>query len=368
MTNILKNTYVGILAGGKGTRFWPASTEAKPKQFLDILGTGKTLIQQTYDRVRNFLPEEKNILIVSGNAYKNLIKEQLPELADEQLVLEPVGRNTAPSIAYAAFKIHKQNPEGVLIVLPSDHFIAPDKDFHHTLNIVLQGVQENPDAIFTIGIKPTYPATGYGYIQFLNSEEEISTDKYYPVKTFTEKPSLEIAKQFLASGDFLWNAGMFIFKVSAVLENFKQFMPDLYELFSDIYDDLNTPDEPKAIAQLYAKCLSNSFDFGIMEHAKKVFVVPSKFAWNDVGTWKALYDISEKDPAGNVIMLENHLTDTENSLLVSSVKDKIYAIKGLKDYIFVDTEKATLILPLTDEQGVKEIVKQVQTLYKGKFS
>ncbi len=366
--NILENTYVGILAGGKGTRFWPASTEANPKQFLDILGTGKTLIQQTYERVQKFLPHEKNILIISGSQYKSLLKEQLPDVSEEQLILEPVGRNTAPSIAYAAFKIHKQNPEGILIVLPSDHFITPDKDFYHTLNITLQGVQENPDAIFTIGITPTYPATGYGYIQFVNPEEEISTDKYYPVKTFTEKPSLEVAKQFLASGDFLWNAGMFIFKVSAVLEKFKKFMPDLYELFSEIYDKLNTPQEAEAISHLYAKCLSNSFDFGIMEHVKEVFVVPSKFTWNDVGTWKALYDISPKDREGNVIMLENALVNTTNSLLVSSVKDKVYAIKGLDNFIFVDTDKATLILPLDDEQGVKEIVKKVQTLYKGKYS
>ena len=360
-----EQTYIGILAGGKGTRFWPISRAKKPKQFLDILNSGKTLIQETYDRAKGFVKEE-NVRIITDIAYDKIIKEQIPEIKQEQLLLEPIGRNTAPSIAYMAFKIHKINPNANIIILPSDHYIHPNADFYYTLNIILEGLEENHNAIFTIGITPTYPATGYGYIQLIKDPEEtVSQDKYYKVKTFTEKPVLEIAKKFLASGEFLWNSGMFVFKAGAILEKFKKFMPDLYELFHSHYEAFNTAEEAKAISEIYSKCLSNSFDFGIMEHADEVFVVPSKFQWSDVGTWKALYDISEKDENNNVIQMEETMIeDSKNNLFVSNVKNKFYAIKGLQDFILVDTEDALLLLPLSEDQFVKQIVKKLQKANK----
>ena len=353
-------TYIGILAGGKGTRFWPISREKKPKQFLDILSSGKTLIQQTYERAKGFV-EPKNIAIISASQYLNIIQEQLPEITNQQLLLEPIGRNTAPSVAYISFKVHKIDPDANIIILPSDHYIYPNENFYYTLNIILEGLQKHPDAIFTIGIQPTYPATGYGYIQFIKDDDNISPDKYYKVKTFTEKPALEIAKQFLNSGEFLWNSGMFVFKAEGIINNFKKYMPDLYELFMNHYNNFNTPKEVEAITDIYSKCLSISFDFGIMEHAEKVFVIPSKFQWSDVGTWKALYDISTKDENKNVVQLNEYFIDSSyGNLLVSNVRDKFYAIKDLNDFILVDTEDALLLIPLSEDQFVKKIIKKLQ--------
>ncbi|MEL6677002.1 MAG: mannose-1-phosphate guanylyltransferase [Bacteroidota bacterium] len=346
-----KNHYVIIMAGGIGSRFWPMSRSEFPKQFHDILGRGKTLIQETFDRFAAFVPEE-NIYVVTNSRYYDLVKEQLPSMTDDQVLLEPVGRNTAPCVAYACFKINKINPDAVFVVAPSDHLIAKEDVFRSSIELGLNACAEQ-DMIMTLGITPTRPDTGYGYIQFIEDEEGKG---YYKVKTFTEKPNLEVAKSFVASGDFVWNGGIFLFSGKSIIKAFDTSLPDMAELFRGIEDVYYTDKEAKAIEETYATCKNISIDYGIMEKAENVYVIPADFGWSDLGTWGSVHAITEKDYHGNAVQGDAIVYESFNNMVKTSINGKLVVLKGLNDYIVVDTEDALLICKKDDEQFIKQIV------------
>ena len=278
------------MAGGIGSRFWPMSRSNFPKQFHDILGTGKTLIRMTFERFSGFLPPE-NIFVVTNARYLSLVQEQLPELALHQILPEPIGRNTAPCINYAFAKIGSKNPKATIFVAASDHLILDEPAFLKDAALALKVCSER-SYIMTLGIQPSRPDTGYGYIQYI---EENDLDPYHKIKTFTEKPELEIAKSFIRSGDFLWNSGMFVFSVNTISAAFEKYLPDMFELFAGIKGSYFTDAEAAAIEDVYLKCKNVSIDIGIMEHAGNVYVIPSDCGWSDLGTWGSMYEHMEKD-------------------------------------------------------------------------
>ncbi|TDH25191.1 mannose-1-phosphate guanylyltransferase [Segetibacter sp. 3557_3] len=356
------NHYVAIMAGGIGSRFWPKSRVNYPKQFLDILNTGKSLIQWTYERFAAFIPVE-NIFVVTSEEYTDIVSEQLPGLLVENIVAEPSRKNTAPCIAYISFKIAQQNPNASLIVAPADHLILDNPGFQHICAHAIEFVERN-QALVTLGIKPTYPNTGYGYIQH---ETESVEDNVYRVKTFTEKPNLELAKTFIGSGDFLWNAGIFIWKIGSILVEFEKHQPEMFELFAAEKDKLNTPGEKAAIDQIYPLCTSISIDYAIMEKADNVYVIPSSFGWSDLGTWASAYDNLEKDYLGNAIAGNNILVIDSTKCMVSAPHDKLLVLQGLDDFIVVDTKDVLLICKQDREQEIKEYVAEVKRNKGDKF-
>ena len=351
-----KNDYVIIMAGGIGSRFWPMSRSTYPKQFHDFLGTGKTLIQMTYDRFTDFIPSE-NIFVVTNKNYKNLVNAQLPDLTDNQILLEPMGRNTAPCIAYACFKIREINPEASFMVAASDHLILNEKKFRRDIELGLDAVR-NEEIIMTLGIPPTRPDTGYGYIQYIENEGE--EQDFFKVKVFTEKPVLEIAKTFLASGDFLWNSGMFLFSLPTILTAFQTHMGDTYDLFDGIREAYNTAAENEQIGEVYAKCKNISFDYGIMEYAENAHVIRATFDWSDLGTWRSLYENMEKDYLKNATRDKVMILESSGNVIKTVHTDKLIVLDGLEDFIVVDTEDVLLICKMEDEQVIKEIVKEVK--------
>lgn len=351
-----KNDYVIIMAGGIGSRFWPMSRNAFPKQFHDILGTGKSMIQMTMERFRDFIPPE-NILIVTNERYHGLIREQLPEVRESEILLEPVGRNTAPCVAYAAFKIRERNPDAGILVAGADYLIEQVDNFRKDVEIGLDECGKS-DAIFTLGIRPTRPDTGYGYIQYI--EEENGPQPFYQVKTFTEKPELELAKAFLRSGDFLWNSGMFIFSARTILDAFNRFLPDMYDLFDGIRDQFDTETERIAIDGTYAQCRNESIDFGIMEKAENVFVIPSSFDWSDLGTWGSVYEHIEQDYLGNAVQGNVMVYDSANNMIRINDKEKLVVLHGLNDYVVVDTGDVLLVCKKENEQEIKSVVADVR--------
>jgi mannose-1-phosphate guanylyltransferase len=357
-----KNTYVAIMAGGIGSRFWPVSRVGQPKQFLDILGTGKTLIQQTFDRFANLVPVE-NIYIVTANEYLDISKEQLPQLPPENILGEPFRKNTAPCIAYISFKLQEINPEASLIIAPADHLILQEDKFLDVCSEALQFVNEN-NALLTIGIKPTYPNTGYGYIQ--HEGTEVSTG-IYKVKTFTEKPNLELARTFLSSGDFLWNSGIFIWKVKNGLDAFQQFMPEMYEVFASDADKLNGEEEKAVIERIYPQCPNTSIDFGVMEKANNVYVIPSSFGWSDLGTWNSAWENMEKDYFDNAVAGDKVIVFDSNKCVVHVPDEKLVVLQGLEDYIIADTKDVLLICKKEKEQAIKEYVAEVKRNTGEKF-
>ncbi len=353
------------MAGGAGTRFWPMSRAEKPKQFLDILGTGKTLLRQTFER---FLPEFpiENILVVTNENYGSLVKEQLPELGTNQILLEPSRKNTAPCIAYAAYKIHQANPAAVMVVASSDHLILNEDKFK---KIILQSVKAsaNKDALFTIGIQPSRPDTGYGYIQF-NEEEKYSTDDHiFKVKTFTEKPEIEMARFFVQNGDFLWNSGIFVWSTQAIIEAFEQFQPEMASLFSERAERYNTPDEIQLIEQAYNVCKNISIDYAVMEKAKNVFVLGTDFGWSDLGTWGSLYEHSLKSELGNAVSGKNVLLYETKNCVVKVPREKLVVLEGLDDYIIVENDNILLVCRKTQEQHIRQIVSDVKINKGEKF-
>jgi mannose-1-phosphate guanylyltransferase len=350
-----KHHYVAIMAGGIGSRFWPMSRTSFPKQFLDVLNTGKTLIQWTYDRYTKFIPEE-NIFIVTSEEYVDIVKKQLPNLPVENILAEPSKKNTAPCIAYISFKLAQIDPEACFIVAPSDHLILEQENFE---KISLQALDfvSNIKALATLGIKPTHPNTGYGYIQYEGLEV---AQGIYKVKTFTEKPDLEIAESFLASGDFLWNAGIFAWKVSTILTAFEKNQPEMYELFDQEKQHFNTPEEAKAIQKIYPQCTNISIDIAIMEKADNVFVIPSSFGWSDLGTWNSAYDNIEKDYFGNAVASDNVIVIDATKCMINAPKDKLVVVQGLDDFIIVDTKDVLLICSKEKEQSIKEYVAEVK--------
>ncbi len=346
------STYCIIMAGGIGTRFWPQSRQNRPKQFLDILGTGKSFIRQTYERFAKLVPAE-NFLVVTNRKYRSLVLEHLPELHDEQILCEPVGRNTAPCIAYAAYMLAAKDPEATMIVTPSDHLILNEEDFRSIIGECL-GFAEAHDALMTVGIKPTRPDTGYGYIQ-VSDTKPISK-----VKCFTEKPDLELAQTFLQCGEFFWNSGIFVWKIRSIIEAFAHYLPEHHALFSAVQKAAGTDAEQQAVETAFAECRAISIDFGIMEKADNVYVRCGEFGWSDVGTWGSVYQHSRKDRYANAIPPEGcYLYDTRSSI-VSLPKDKIAVISGLKEYIVVDTDDVLMICPRSDEQNIKKFIDEVK--------
>lgn len=348
--------YAIIMAGGVGSRFWPISRTGHPKQFHDLLGTGKSLIRLAYDRLAGLMPAE-NLYIVTNQLYLEQVQEHVPELPLGQILLEPVGRNTAPCIAYAAHKILKRNPRAKIVVAASDHLIQDVERFQGDLKQALDIVTREP-VIVTLGITPTRPDTGYGYIQFWDNEEQPET-RYHKVKTFTEKPSEEIAKTFIESGEFLWNSGMFIFSAQTILEALARYSPDLNELFMELSPVLDTPEEPAKLADVYTRCRNISIDFAVMEKADNVFVIQSDFGWSDLGTWRSLYDQLHKDGNGNVLK-GNIVTYDASGNLILSPTGKLIVVKGIQNKIVVVMDDVTLILDREDEQSVRDIVANIR--------
>ncbi len=346
------------MAGGVGSRFWPLSRNLRPKQFLDILGTGRTLLQQTYDRFIQICPLE-NIYIVSNSDYKEIIKQQLPDLKDDQVLLEPSRRNTAPCIAYANFKIHTKNTEAKIIVAPSDHSITKEKEFIRVIKEGLKFVSEN-NYLLTLGIEPSRPDTGYGYIQINNEQKVKSYKRIKRVKTFTEKPDIEMAKFFVESGEFFWNSGIFIWSLQSINNAFKQHLTDVYSLFADGSGFYNTDKESQFIKETYAACKNISIDYGIMEKADNVYVLCADFGWSDLGTWGSLYDLSEKDKNENLISGENVMTYSTKNCVIKVPNEKLVVLQGLEGYIVVESDNALLICKKEDEQQIRQFVNDVK--------
>jgi mannose-1-phosphate guanylyltransferase len=352
-----KNYYAILMAGGVGSRFWPVSTEAFPKQFHDMLGTGDTLLQKTFNRLAKLIPQE-NIFILTNERYNDLVLEQLPQVTQRQVVLEPAMRNTAPCILYASLKIQKENPNAIMIVAPSDHWIEDETTFSNNVQQAFDFCAEN-DALMTLGIQPTFPNTGYGYIEF----DKTSNNDIKAVNQFREKPDYETAKDFIAQGNFLWNAGIFMWSVKSVVLAFQNNQPVLYQLFKNGMATYNTEFEYDFIKENYAKSENVSVDYAIMETSKNVFVIAAEFDWNDLGTWGSLYDKLDKDETGNAVVNSRILPENASGNMIRTANNKIVVVDGLKDYIIVDKEDVLLIYPKSKEQDIKKVLQKV----KGKF-
>lgn len=342
------------MAGGIGSRFWPISRTHRPKQFLDILGTGRTLLQWTYARFKDICPPE-NIYFITNHSYVDLIKEQLPDLADAQIMSEPSRKNTAACAAYFAHKIHALNPNANIIMTPADHLILDDRAFESSMFEGLDFVKSN-DALLTLGIKPTRPDTGYGYIQF---NQKKSIGQFFRVKTFTEKPNLEIARAFLKSGDFLWNAGIFLWNVKTIIHAFDKYLPELNDVFQDI-KVYNTDKEYAEIEKAYPLCINTSIDYAVMEKADNVFVAPAQFGWSDLGTWESAYENSEKDYLGNAVHGDNVIIIDASECMVKAPEKKLVLLQGLEQFIVIDTPDVLLICERTKEQHIKEYVAEIK--------
>ena len=350
-----KHHYVAIMAGGIGSRFWPMSRTAYPKQFLDVLNTGKTLIQWTYERYTQFIPAE-NIYIVTSEEYVSIVEKQLPNLPKENILAEPSKKNTAPCIAYISFKLAQKDPQATFVVAPSDHLILEQENFQKIVEQSLDFVS-HIKALATLGIKPSNPNTGYGYIQY----EGLEVSKgVYKVKTFTEKPTEEIAESFIASGDFLWNAGIFAWKASTIIAAFEKYQPEMFELFDGEKANFNTASEKKSIQKIYPQCVNISIDIAIMEKADNVYVIPASFGWSDLGTWNSAYENMEKDYFANAVASDNVIVIDATKCMINAPKDKLVVVQGLDDFIVVDTKDVLLICSKEKEQSIKEYVAEVK--------
>ncbi len=349
-----KNYYAILMAGGVGSRFWPVSTSGFPKQFHDMLGTGDTLIQKTFSRLSNLIPKE-NIFILTNEKYNDLVLEQLPEVTQRQVVLEPAMRNTAPCILYAALKIQKENPNATMIVAPSDHWIEDEQAFTNNVQQAFEYCAEN-NALMTLGIQPSFPNTGYGYIEYDKTEN--TTIK--SVSQFREKPDYNTAKDFIAQGNFLWNAGIFMWSAKSVIAAFKQMQPALYALFEKGIPVYNTPDEQQFIEENYPKAENISVDYAIMEGATNVMVAKATFDWNDLGTWGSLYDKLDKDTNANAVVKAKVLAQNSNGNMIRTATEKIVVVDGLQDYIIVDKDDVLMIYPKSKEQNIKQVVSKVK--------
>jgi mannose-1-phosphate guanylyltransferase len=343
------------MAGGIGSRFWPVSRLNLPKQFLDILNVGKTLIQATYERFAQFIPPE-NIYVVTAIQYKDIVAKQLPLLNPENIVCEPSRKNTASCIAYISYKLQQLNPESNLICAPADHLILDNTSFIK-VSLEALGFTKKNNALVTLGIKPFQPNTGYGYIQY---EEHAISDNIYKVKTFTEKPDLELAKTFITSGDFLWNAGIFVWKTKSIISAFEKYLPETHELFDGAKKVMNTEKEADAIELIYPLCINISIDYGILEKADNVYVIPSTFGWSDLGTWGSAYENLEKDYMENAVAGNNVILFDSTKNVVHSNGEKLILLQGLDDFIVVDTKDALLVCKKDKEQHIKEYLAEIR--------
>ncbi|MGH1383343.1 mannose-1-phosphate guanylyltransferase [Kordia sp.] len=351
-----KNYYAILMAGGVGSRFWPVSTSSFPKQFHDMLGTGETLIQKTFHRLSKLIPKE-NIYILTNEKYNDLVLEQLPDATQKQVVLEPAMRNTAPCILYASLKIQKENPNAVMVVAPSDHWIEDETAFINNLQASFTKCAEE-NVLMTLGIQPTFANTGYGYINFEKSESAIKK-----VHKFTEKPDYETAKKFLASGEYLWNAGIFIWSVETIVTSFQKFQPILYKLFEQGISVYNTDFEDDFIRDNYGSAENISIDYAIMEHATQVYVLPATFDWNDLGTWGSLYDKLDKEENRNAVVNAKPILQDASGNMIRTTGKKVVVIDGLNDYIVVDKEDVLLIYPKAKEQDIKKVLQKVKDTF-----
>lgn len=349
-----KNYYVVIMAGGIGSRFWPYSRNEHPKQFLDVLGIGSTLLQMTYQRFLRLCPKE-NIIIVTNEAYASLVKEQLPELSKDQILLEPIRRNTAPCIAYACYKIYKKNKEANIVIAPSDHAIFKESLFEEAIKSALAAASGS-DKLITLGIKPNRPETGYGYIQY----HQDTLEPIKKVKTFTEKPQLDLARKFIESGDFVWNAGIFIWSAQAIIQSFNKYMTETAEIFEEGMSCYFTDQEDDFIKKAYSQCKNVSIDYGIMEKAENVFVVLGDFGWSDLGSWNSLHEIKEKDESLNVVDANALMYDT-NNCIIKGPKEKLVVVQGLEGYLVAVCENVVLICKKDEEQKFREFTSDVKS-------
>ncbi|GAB2530755.1 mannose-1-phosphate guanylyltransferase [Rufibacter soli] len=349
------NTFVVIMAGGIGSRFWPFSRVHHPKQFHDVLGTGESMIQTTAKRFRKICPPE-NIYVVTHRDYAALVREHLPELSEHQILQEPIGRNTAPCIAYACFKIAKKNPNANIVIAPSDHVILREEAF---ISCIQEGLQATATSniLVTLGIKPTRPDTGYGYIQFLTDTDHVLKK----VKTFTEKPSLEIAQMFIDSGEFVWNAGIFIWNAQTILQAFREYLSDMAETFEEGNAAFDTDQEEAFINKAYSHCRNISIDYGLMEKANNVYVILGDFGWSDLGTWNSLYSLSEKSPEGNVVDGNVLLYDVHNCI-VKTPQNQLVVLQGLENYIVAEHDNVLMICRREEEQKVKDFVSDAKAI------
>ena len=351
-----KNYYAIIMAGGVGSRFWPVSTTEFPKQFHDMLGSGFTLIQKTFSRLSKLVPVE-NILVLTNERYNDLVLQQLPLIKPEQVLLEPAMRNTAPCILYASLKIKKQNPNAIMVVAPSDHWIEDENEFAVNLKNCFDYCTNN-DALMTLGIQPTFPNTGFGYIEFDKSDKNFIKK----VTQFREKPNYETAKSFLEQGNFLWNGGIFIWSVNAITNSFEKFQPQMNALFQKGIPYYNTSSEQDFINENYNNAQDISIDYAIMEHAKNVFVLPATFDWNDLGTWGSLHEKLDKDGNNNTVVNATVILENASNNIIRSEAEKLVVIDGLHDYIIVDNENVLLIYPKSKEQDIKRITTLANNL------
>jgi mannose-1-phosphate guanylyltransferase len=357
-----KNQYVAIMAGGIGSRFWPMSRTDFPKQFLDILNTGRTLIQATYDRFAKFIPAE-NIFVVTFEQYKDIVAAQLPELKPDNILCEPSRKNTAPCIAYISYKLQQLNPNANLICAPADHLVTDDEGFKKVCTDALH-FTAHIKGLVTLGIKPTHPNTGYGYIQY---EQQSVSDNVYQVKTFTEKPDRELARTFIASGDFLWNAGIFVWQVKNIIKAFEKHLPEMHEVFDAEKSNFNTKKEKEAIERIYPQCINISIDYGVMEKADNVYIIPSSFGWSDLGTWSSTYENLEKDYLGNAVAGNNVIIIDGTQNMIHADNKKLVLLQGVDDFIIVDTKDVLLICKKDKEQEIKEYVAEVKRNKGDKF-
>ncbi|HSP12349.1 MAG TPA: mannose-1-phosphate guanylyltransferase [Salegentibacter sp.] len=348
------NYYAILMAGGVGSRFWPASTQANPKQFQDILGSGKSLIQVTFARLTKIIPSE-NIYILTHKDYIRLVKEHLPQVKEEQIVPEPAMRNTAPSILLGALKIRKKNKDALILVAPSDHWIDDDEEFSKNVESGFEAVSED-DKLITLGINPAYPNTGYGYIKY-NPKEKTKLSK---VENFTEKPGFKKAEQFLKSGNYLWNAGIFIWSATFIIQSFEKYLPEMYRLFQKGDDLWNTDEETAFLENNYALADNISIDYGILERSDSVFVIPVDFKWNDLGTWKSLERELPQDEFQNTVVNSRLLPIDSSGNIISTESGKVVVLEGITDYIIVETAEVLLLLPKDKEQSIKELREKVR--------
>jgi mannose-1-phosphate guanylyltransferase len=360
----MDNRYVIIMAGGVGSRFWPLSRREKPKQFLDILGTGETLIQQTFRRFKAICPEE-NIFIVTNADHKDIVIEQLG-IDPSHVLGEPFRRNTAPCLAYGTFRILKENPEAIIAVTPSDHLIIKEKKFGEVVQSCFSFAEKN-DALVTIGIKPDRPETGYGYIQADQKKPVNGYNNLLKVKTFTEKPNIELARVFLQSGDFYWNSGIFIWNIRAILTAFEKYMPDAFAAFDDGRESLGTEGEQAFILKTYTECRSISIDYGIMEKAENVYVMCTDIGWTDLGTWSSLYEHSGVDNDGNALARGDVFSYDNYGNIFNISPGKVAVLQGLRDYIVVDSDDVLLVVRKEEEQNIKQYLEDVKKSSGDKF-
>ncbi|QDO93828.1 mannose-1-phosphate guanylyltransferase [Formosa sediminum] len=356
-----KNNYAIIMAGGVGSRFWPVSMNSFPKQFHDMLGTGETLIQKTFQRLTKFIPKQ-NIYVLTNTDYNALVLEQLPDISQDQIVLEPAMRNTAPCILYAALKIQKINPDALMLVAPSDHWIEDEDAFTKNVLTAFDFCQEH-DALMTLGIQPTFPNTGYGYIEYDTETANVVKS----VKQFREKPDYATARSFIKQGNFVWNAGIFMWSVSSVLKAFKTNQPELVQLFEKGIPAYNTALEAEFISENYEKADNISVDYAIMESSNNVYVLSAEFDWNDLGTWGSLYEKLNKDDNNNAVVNARTLVEDASGNMIRTKDDKIVVVEGLNDYIIIDKDDVLLIYPKAKEQDIKGLRNKVRDTFGDQY-